>query len=149
MRGVGGVRRCNDRRWVERGQRPLSAHLGFLREAVLRDLFQCWHHGRLLQQRFTARLKDRNLMECLCKVQLDRPLDSFEVRLLATRVLRVEEQRVDQEGDEAVRAQEQLLVDVLLPQAPLVISGRLSSCSGNVLRCRGCGWEAHNLRPLD
>ena len=28
-------------------------------------------------------------------------------------MLRVEEQRVDQEGDEAVRAQEQLLVDVL------------------------------------
>ena len=129
VRGVGGVRRGSDRRWFERGQRPLRAHLGLLREAIPRDLFQCRHHGRLLQQRFSAGLEDRNLMECLCKVQLDLPLDAFEIRLLTSRVVRVEEQRVDQEGDEPVRAQEQLLVDVLWPQAPLLSSGRRRALS--------------------
>ena len=149
MRGVVGVRRGFDRRWVERGQRPLRAHLGLLREAVPRDLFQCRHHGRLLQQRFSAGLEDRNLMECLCKVQLDRPADTFEVRLLATRMVRVEKQRVDQEGDEPVRAQEQLLVDVLVTGAACEFRQKETLDAANVRKCRGCGWEARNLRPLD
>ena len=98
----------------QRNQRRLGVLPGLLFEALGRDLLERRHHGRVPQQRLAHLTEHGELRDGLGVVSLHGPADSVEVGVgvAAARVLRVQQQRVQQQRNESVGVEQQRLVEV-------------------------------------